>query len=183
VLCCCALGGTAFAEETEPAAPQEYQLGDITMDGQVDLDDAYMAQACFTEQLAGYGSSLYSDVKFNGEVVPYEQQLLGCVKGYSVLYQEEDSEGNVIFSQDCVVDLSDAFVLLYYYVDTLAEKTEASFSEWLEDDISKKTREDWIDKTYESNLSRSGQKYGPQKSTYTHESTEIYKSYTIQKIR
>ena len=40
VLCCCALGGTAFAEETEPVDLSQYQMGDITMDGIVDLDDA-----------------------------------------------------------------------------------------------------------------------------------------------
>ncbi|MBR3269101.1 MAG: hypothetical protein IKI58_10335, partial [Oscillospiraceae bacterium] len=52
VLGCCTLGGTAFAEETEPVDLSQYQMGDITMDGQVDLDDAQLALRTYVFMLA-----------------------------------------------------------------------------------------------------------------------------------
>ncbi|MBR3269098.1 MAG: hypothetical protein IKI58_10320 [Oscillospiraceae bacterium] len=107
VLCCCALGGTAFAEETEPAAPQEYQLGDITMDGEINIDDAQLALRVYTWMLSHVDP-------VQKHFVTEEQLALGNVDGI-------ESNVNGITSP---IDLDDATFILYYYTDALAYKTE-----------------------------------------------------------
>ncbi len=107
VLGCCALGGTAFAEETEPAATQEYQLGDITMDGEINIDDAQLALSVYTWMLSHVDP-------VQKHFVTEEQLALGNVDGIERL----------VFGRTAPVDLNDALFILYYYNDTLAYKTE-----------------------------------------------------------
>ena len=51
MLGCCAMGGTAFAEVAEPVDDSQYQLGDINLDGEVDVEDAQNAVRIFTQML------------------------------------------------------------------------------------------------------------------------------------
>ncbi|MBQ8921356.1 MAG: hypothetical protein IJ060_04245 [Oscillospiraceae bacterium] len=121
---CCAMGGGAFAEETKPVDYSQYQLGDITMDGIVDVDDAQLALQCYADTLAV--------LPFKN--IPYEQQLLGCVRGFTTtatrVYPEEERTEVVT----TVINVIDAQSILMYYVDDLAQKTDQSFEGWVSAD-------------------------------------------------
>ena len=123
VLCCCALGGTAFAEETEPVDLSQYQMGDITMDGIVDLDDAQLALKCYVHSLAG-----------KELLIPYEQQLLGCIRGYVQTERVVDENDQVLFINQIIIDVTDAQEILDYYVATLAKSTELTLEEYVAQD-------------------------------------------------
>ncbi len=120
VLCCCALGGTAFAEETEPVDLSQYQMGDITMDGIVDLDDAQLALKTYVFMLA------QKDVK-ECLGVTEEQIKLADVIRYST---EKNSH----------LDVADAMVILEYYTDQLSGKyTVESITEYIQVRVANKT--------------------------------------------
>ncbi|MBR3269100.1 MAG: hypothetical protein IKI58_10330 [Oscillospiraceae bacterium] len=113
VLGCCALGGTAFAEETEPVDLSQYQMGDINMDGQVDLDDAQLALRTYVFMLA------QKDVK-ECLGVTEEQIKLADVISYST-------------EKNSYLDAADAQVILEYYTDQLSEKSTAdTISEFIQ---------------------------------------------------
>ena len=120
VLGCCTLGGTAFAEETEPVDLSQYQMGDITMDGQVDLDDAQLALRTYVFMLA------QKDVK-ECLGVTEEQIKLADVIRYST---EKNSH----------LDAADAHVILEYYTDQLSGKyTVESITEYIQVRVANKT--------------------------------------------
>ena len=106
MLGCCAMGGTAFAEETEPVDYSQYQLGDVTLDGVVDVDDAQYALQIYVDMLACH------DVIAKGWYTE-EQIALGNVDG-------EFSEGcdGSLLPVDCV----DCQLILMYYTDKIAQK-------------------------------------------------------------
>jgi len=161
MLGCCAMGGTAFAEEAAPVDYSKYQLGDITMDGEVDIEDAQLALQCYTLSLAELQQH-----------IPYEQQLLGCVKGYTVTKIIEDEDGNIVKQNPFVLDLIDSMIILVYYADSLAEKGTAGFNEEL------------IRNCYEYDLARANQKIGPR--TYRDSSLGSftgYQSIELEKVR
>ncbi len=106
MLGCCALGGTAFAEETEPVDYSQYQLGDITMDGEVDVDDAQYALTIYTQMLACH------DVIAKGWYTE-EQIALGNVDGKYL-----DTGDDWLLP----VGVDDAQLILMYYTDKLAQK-------------------------------------------------------------
>ncbi len=120
VLCCCALGGTAFAEETEPVDLSQYQMGDINMDGQVDLDDAQLALRTYVFMLA------QKDVK-ECLGVTEEQIKLADVIRYST-------------EKNSYLDVADAKVILEYYTDQLSGKyTVESITEYIQVRVANKT--------------------------------------------
>ncbi|MBQ8921357.1 MAG: hypothetical protein IJ060_04250 [Oscillospiraceae bacterium] len=158
---CCAVGGAAFAEETEPVDYSQYQLGDITMDGIVDVDDAQLALQCYTLSLAELPQH-----------IPYEQQLLGCVKGYTRTYVIEDENGTIVRRNPYVADLLDSTMILVYYADSLAEKGTAGFDEEL------------IRNCYEYDLAQANQKTGPRTfRDSTLGSFTGYETLTVEKVR
>ena len=103
VLCCCALGGTAFAEETEPVDLSQYQMGDITMDGIVDLDDAQLALRTYVFMLA------QKDVK-ECLGMTEEQIKLADVIRYST-------------EKNSYLEVTDAYVIMEYYTYRLSGKS------------------------------------------------------------
>ncbi len=105
MLGCCAFGGTAFAEETEPVDYSQYQLGDITMDGVVDVEDAQVALQIYTDRLA------LIDVIAKGHYTE-EQIALGNVDGIT----------DDIFGILSPVSIDDAYFILLYYSERLSEK-------------------------------------------------------------
>ncbi|MBQ8921362.1 MAG: hypothetical protein IJ060_04275 [Oscillospiraceae bacterium] len=105
MLSCCALGGTAFAEETEPVDYSQYQLGDITMDGKIDIEDAQLALQIYTDLLA------QRDIFASGYITK-ERLALGDVDGI-----DEYICGTV-----SPVSIEDAYLILCYYSDRLCEK-------------------------------------------------------------
>ena len=124
MLGCCALGGTAFAEEAEPVDYSQYQLGDITMDGVVDVDDAQLALQCCADS--------YAEVTYRSAT--YEQQLLACAKGFiTVGYREYPDTGESENTYH-IVEVEDAQSILEYYVDAIAKKTDQTFDEWISAD-------------------------------------------------
>ena len=104
MLGCCAMGGTAFAEETEPVDYSKYQMGDINLDGEVDIDDAQIALRLYTEYLVG--RTVEESCLRNG--ITAEQAKLGDIVSYK--------------GTDLSNDLSDAFYILSYYADNLSRK-------------------------------------------------------------
>ena len=105
MLGCCAMGGTAFAEEAEPVDYSKYQLGDITMDGVVDVEDAQLVLDCYTRFL------LRCDMVSRGWIT--EGQLaLGNVDG-----REESASGII-----SPVTVEDALIILQYYSHTMTGK-------------------------------------------------------------
>ncbi len=106
MLGCCAMGGTAFAEETEPVDYSKYQLGDINLDGVVDVEDAQIALRLYTEYLAG--RTVEESCLRNG--ITAEQAKLGNIV-------------NETYSGDELVTVEDAFLILVYYNDRLCGKT------------------------------------------------------------
>ena len=123
MLGCCAMGGTAFAEETEPVDYSQYQLGDITMDGVVDVEDAQLALQCYTNALAHHPF----------EQIPYEQQLLGCVKKFVVSYHIEYAQEDCTRDSIEVITVEEVQSITEYYVQCgLAEKTDMPYEKWLE---------------------------------------------------
>jgi len=108
MLGCCALGGTAFAEETEPVDYSQYQLGDINLDGEVDIEDAQLALQFYTDY---YLAKKPLNVILASLGITEEQLVLGDIINES--YTEEYS-----------VTIEDAFMILSYYIDTLCLKTE-----------------------------------------------------------
>jgi len=106
MLGCCAMGGTAFAEVAEPVDDSQYQLGDINLDGEVDVDDAQYAQTIFTQMLACH------DVIAKGWYTE-EQIALGNVDGKYL----DTGDGWLL-----PVDVEDAQLILMYYTDKLAQK-------------------------------------------------------------
>ena len=107
MLGCCALGGTAFAEETEPLDLTQYQMGDINIDGEVDVEDAQIALQLYSDYLAGYSA----DESYQRAGITAEQAKLGDIVSESA-------------ATDCLNDLSDAFYILSYYADSLSKKSE-----------------------------------------------------------
>ncbi|MBQ8920553.1 MAG: hypothetical protein IJ060_00110 [Oscillospiraceae bacterium] len=108
MLGCCALGGTAFAEETEPVDYSQYQLGDINLDGEVDIEDAQIAQQFYTDYYLAkkpLGTTLAS------HGITEEQLKLGDIINYT----------NVT---DYPVTIEDAYLILSYYTDQLSLKAE-----------------------------------------------------------
>ena len=106
MLGCCAMGGTAFAEVAEPVDYSQYQLGDINLDGEVDVDDAQYAQTIFTQMLACH------DVIAKGWYTE-EQIALGNVDG-----KYSDTCDGWLLPVDC----DDVQLILRYYTDKLAQK-------------------------------------------------------------
>ena len=106
MLGCCAMGGTAFAEETEPVDYSKYQLGDVTLDGVVDVDDAQYALQICTDMMACY------DVIAKGWYTE-EQIALGNVDG-----KYSDTGYGPILPVDC----DDVQLILMYYTDKLSQK-------------------------------------------------------------
>ena len=119
---CCALGGTAFAEEAEPVDYSKYQLGDINLDGEVAIDDAQLALQCYADALANR--------PFVN--IPYDQQLLACAKGFvvstHVVYPQEDRT----VETTRVITIEEAQDILNYYCEcVLAKKSDLSYEEWI----------------------------------------------------
>ncbi|MBQ8921509.1 MAG: hypothetical protein IJ060_05030 [Oscillospiraceae bacterium] len=123
MLGCCALGGTAFAEEAEPVDYSQYQLGDVTMDGKVDIEDAQLALQCYTDALA------YRPFDYT----PYEQQLLACVKGFVVSYHIEYAQEDRTRDSIEVITIEEVQSISEYYVQCgLAKKSDLPYEKWLE---------------------------------------------------
>ena len=111
MLGCCAMGGTAFAEETEPVDYSKYQLGDITMDGVVDVEDAQFMCQVYVQCLVAY------DPVEEGWVT--EQQIaLGNIDR-----QVKTATYNEV---TCVfpIDLEEAMCVLQYYTDSISGKLD-----------------------------------------------------------
>jgi len=115
MLGCCAMGGAAFAEETEPVDYSKYQMGDINLNGEVDIDDAQIALRLYTEYLVGRTAE--ESYLRNG--ITAEQAKLGDIVSYK--------------GTDLSNDLSDAFYILSYYADNLSRKNaEETVSEYVQ---------------------------------------------------
>ncbi|MBQ8921363.1 MAG: hypothetical protein IJ060_04280 [Oscillospiraceae bacterium] len=110
MLSCCALGGAAFAEETEPVDYSQYQLGDITMDGVVDVEDVHLMADAYTYCLAWKNPVEYG-------IVTEQQIKLGNIDRQSFI--ETNKHGDTI---EFPIDLSEALCVLMYYTDSLAQK-------------------------------------------------------------
>ena len=106
MLGCCAMGGTAFAEETEPVDYSKYQLGDVTLDGVVDVDDAQYALQIYADMMVG------QDYIAKGWYTE-EQIALGNVDG-----KYSDTCDGWLLPVDC----DDVQLILRYYTDKLAQK-------------------------------------------------------------
>ncbi len=123
MLGCCAFGGAAFAEGTEPVDYSQYQLGDITMDGVVDVEDVQLALDCCTDSLAL--RPFYH--------IPYEQQLLACAKGFVVLYHIEYAQEDRTRDSIEVITIAEVQSILQYYAQCgLAKKSDLSYEQWVE---------------------------------------------------
>lgn len=120
VLGCCTLAGTASAAENAPVDYAAYQLGDITMNGVVDIEDAQLALQTYVFAMAKEDPG-----------IPYEQQLLGCVKGFTVTESREYPEENKKTETHTVVNVTDAQVILLYYLAVLSKQTNLSLEEWV----------------------------------------------------
>lgn len=120
ILGCCASAGTASAAENAPVDYSKYQLGDITMDGIVGIEDAQLALQTYVFEMACVDSG-----------IPYEQQLLGCVKGFTIIESREYPAENKKTEKNQVINALDAQVILMYYVDALAKQTDLSFEAWV----------------------------------------------------
>ncbi len=172
MLGCCAFGGTAFAEGTEPVDYSQYQLGDITMDGVVDVEDAQLALQCFTEALA------HQPFKY----IPYEQQLLVCARGFTIkthwVYPQENSSFDITY----IIDIEDVQSILNYYSDSLSNKTTLSYEEWIKAD---QRMQDYYAALYESVVTDPEHIwYSDQTDPETGERTVLwYNSSTVQKVR
>ena len=105
MLGCCAMGGTAFAEEAEPVDYSKYQLGDITMDGNIDIADAQLALQIYTDLLA------QRDIFASGYLTE-ERLALGNVDGVD----------DYVCGTVSPVSIEDAYLILYYYSERLCEK-------------------------------------------------------------
>ena len=122
MLGCCAMGGTAFAEEAEPVDYSKYQLGDINLDGEVDVDDAQFALQCYSDSLAHQ--------RFKS--APYEQQLLACSKGFIIISHREYPDTGETEDVPRVLDVDDVNPIMKYYVNHLAKKTDQTYEAWLD---------------------------------------------------
>ena len=125
VLCCCALGGTAFAEETEPVDLSQYQMGDINMDGVIDINDAQLALNVYKMMIA------HADPVQEG-MLTEEQLALGNVDGIE----------SIINGKAAPVDRYDAYFILRYYTETLSH----SISGITVDQFVAKKKEGWEDR-------------------------------------
>ena len=120
MLSCCALGGTAFAEETEPVDYSQYQLGDVTMDGVVDVEDAQYALQIYADMMVG------QDYIAKGWYTE-EQIALGNVDGKTYVTKE----GFLVS-----VDVEDVQLILMYYADKLSQKIgEQAAEEYISEKI------------------------------------------------
>ena len=106
MLGCCAMGGTAFAEEAEPVDYSQYQLGDINLDGEVDVEDSQYALQIYVDMMIGQD---YMAMGWYTE----EQIALGNVDGEF----SEGCDGSLL-----PVDCADAQWILRYYTDKIAQK-------------------------------------------------------------
>ncbi|MBQ8921144.1 MAG: hypothetical protein IJ060_03160 [Oscillospiraceae bacterium] len=159
MLACCALGGTAFAEEAEPVDYSQYQLGDITMDGKVDAEDAQLALNCNVRALAELP-----------QLIPYEQQLLACFKGYVVIQHREYMNTDKTVDMTTVLGIEDAQPILQYYVQSLAEKTDLTCAEWIQSNEN-------LQEVYAEMYNRYRHEPSEQLSPYYHKYTPEYSYY------
>ena len=107
MLGCCAMGGTAFAEEAEPVDYSKYQMGDINLDGVVDIEDAQLVQKYYTVTLAKW---------------PLDTTL-----AFLNITEEQLVLGDIVREQYYVVDtvyVVVAQLILCYYTDKLCDKAK-----------------------------------------------------------
>ncbi len=106
MLGCCAFGGTAYAEETKTLDLTQYQMGDINLDGEVDVEDAQIALIISAHNLAQRAPETYLD----SLGITEEQMLLG-----DVIRDARESADRI--------DADDAQQILIYYCDKLSGKS------------------------------------------------------------